>query len=498
MCYWFLCAPFTRTFANPDTAGKSPADAEDSTCLWRGFLISSNVLGYVTLLGIVACLQGCLLITLFLSGGKFRFKAGWFLNAFLSATIIIIIPTIVSFVLWFKRKNRSTTNEQVIEMETTSTIDLDPMQQGAFAVNISKGKEGIQESEVNPSFACECCAKRLLPFYIIVILLSEIALILLNPFDSIFPIGIASDEIVVPLEGEFIRSEHCPNCPDHCTDIGQEVQEARDFYKHSLVDFSKVRMGYGGIPRHFNCDGTLGGMALDRSVYLPLDGCPDTWLMIHEFAHVWQMESGWWFQNGVSKLLRYKKEQNKIDLYDYGGLEGLRNAAEDPHATITSAFWVEEQAQIVEDYYYCLQSSWCSSERQQLLMRFANDILYDDSKLGQKSCEVEDLILTWVESEDCPSKVLSLSEDLISSSYYETANEIESRTDGVLRDRLQFPGCSSIYLDVKLKEGISSGYCECDNSDDLCNLPFNDAENEESSNCGVYDLFQWSCPSDAN
>eukprot|EP00493_Phyllostaurus_siculus_P022887 UN23221 len=266
--------------------------------------------------------------------------------------------------------------EQIVEIGTTSTIDLAPLQLGELTVEIADSNEAIQESESGPSFVCECCAKRLLPFYIIVILLSEIALIFLNPFDSIFPIGIASDEIVVPLEGEFIRSKHCPSCPDHCTNIEQKVREARAFFKHSLVDFSVVRIGYGGIPKHFN-DGTTEGQAIDRSVYLPLDGCPETSLMIHEFAHVWQMQSGWWFQNGVSKLIRYEKEKNEIDLYDYGGLEGLRNAAEDPHETMTSAFWVEQQAMIVEHYYECLQSfgSRCSSERQQLLMRFSNDIL---------------------------------------------------------------------------------------------------------------------------
>lgn len=140
-------------------------------------------------------------------------------------------------------------------------------------------------------------------------------------------------------------------------------------------------------------------------------------------------------------------------------------------------------------------------------MRFSNDILYDDSKLGKKSCEVEDLVLTWVASEDCPPKVLSLSEDLSDhisrrnseyEYYAETANEIEAHSDGVHGDRLQFPGCSSIYLNVQLKEGISSGFCECDDNDDLCNLSFNDAENQESSNCGIYDIYQWSCPNEAN
>jgi len=520
MCYWFLCVPFTRTFA---TTEESSTDAEESTCLRRGFLVSLDVVGYLILLATVVCLQGCLLLVLFLSGGHFRYKFGWFVNAFLSATIIIIIPTAISFILWSKRKNVSTPAEQILEMDsmstidsapvetlveqivemgTTSTIDLAPeVQLGELNVEIAESTEGIQDSEAGPSFVSECCAKRLLPFYIIVILLSEIALIFLNPFDSIFPIGIASDEIVVPLEGEFIRSKHCPSCPDHCTNIEQKVREARAFYKHSLVDFSVVRIGYGGIPKHFNDDGTL-AMALDRSVYLALDACPETWLMVHELAHVWQMQSGWWFQNGVSKLIRYKKEEKKdqFALYDYGGLEGLRNAAENQHATMTSAFWVEQQAQIVEDYYECLHSFWfCSSEKQQLLMRFSNDILYDGSKLGKKSCEVEDLMLTWISSEDCPPKVLSLSEDL--SEYYayyaESANEIEAITDGVLGDGLQFPGCSSVYLNVKLKEGISSGFCECDTNHDLCNLSFNDAENQESSNCGIYDIYQWSCPNEA-
>merc|ERR550534_1187030 len=47
-----------------------------------------------------------LMLVLWLSGGHFRYKSGWFLNAFLSATIIIAIPTAISFGLWLKRKQR--------------------------------------------------------------------------------------------------------------------------------------------------------------------------------------------------------------------------------------------------------------------------------------------------------------------------------------------------------------------------------------------------------
>jgi len=415
------------------------------------------------------------------------------LNAFLSATIIITIPTLVSFVLWSKRKQASTSTEQAVEIETTPS----PVQIGELVVAVSENEDALQESEVSSSFVYRCCVLRLLPFYLIVILLTEIALIFVVPFDSIFPIGIASDEIVVPLEGEFVRSKHCPSCPDDCNDIGQEVRKAREFFKHSLIDFSKVRIGYGGIPRHFNKDGDIGGQVIDRSVFLPVGACPDAWLMVHEFVHVWQMQSGWWFENGVSKLIRYKKQENKIDLYDYGGKEGLQNAAKDPQATITSAFWVEEQAQIVEHYWVCLFESWCDPEEHKLLARFAFDVLYDDSKFGKKSCEVEDLILRWVDTEDCPSEVLSTSEDFIEN-VSRFANNYESHTDGVDRYPFLFPGCSSVYLNMKLKEGISSGYCECDNGDDLCSLPFNDAENRESSNCGIYDIYQWSCPKSPN
>jgi len=482
-----------------------------------------------------------------LSGGHFRYKAGWFLNAFLSASIIITIPTLVSFALWFKRKQRSTPTKQVVEMATISHIDMFPrkasykaskysvaaydgdldycveglsepalaqekdantkvqseMKIEELVVEVEQNQEGFQESEATPSFVRQCCLMRLLPFYIIVILLSEVALIFVNPFDSIFPIGIASHEIVVPLEGEFVMSKHCPNCPENCEHMGEMVSEAREFYKHSLIDFSIVRIAFGGLPGHFN---DAGAMAFDRAVYLPFDDCPSSSLFVHEFAHIWQMQSGWWFDNGVSKFIRYEKEARECEycLYDYGGEEGLRKAAEDPKATITSAFWVEQQASIVEDYYICLYEArpGCSSEEQQLLMRFSADILYHNSK---KSCEVEDLILTWVESEDCPSEILSGSEGLsehITKFYHyygESANEIESRyLDGVYGDRLQFSGCSSVYLSMQLKEGISSGYCECDNDDDMCDLPFIDDENQESSNCGIYDIYQWSCPSETN
>jgi len=484
MCYWFLCVPFTRAFAHPEQPSKRE---EESTCLERGLRIFGNVVGYVTLLGVVMFLQLCLLLTLFLSGGRFRYKAGWFLNACVSATIIITIPTVVSFVLWLKRKEIPTPTDQVDEMKTSASIESPPVQIGELVVNVSEKEDAFQESEVSSSFVYQCCVLRLLPFYIIVILLSEITLILVNPFDSIFPIGIASDEIVVPLEGEFVRSKHCPSCPDHCQDIEKNILDAREFFKHSIIDFSKVRIGYGGIPRHFNRDGSSAGQAIDRAIYLPDGDCPDTAYFVFMFAHVWQMESGWWFENGVSKLIRYKKEENKIDLYDYGGVEGLRNAAKDPKATITSAFWVETQAQIVQDYWHCLFSYWCDSEEQKLLARFASDILYDDS--SKKPCEVEDLILTWVASEDCSSKVLSTSD-------LEIAINHESLADSVHGDQLHFPGCSKVYLNMKLKEKLSSGYCECDKSDDMCIVPFNDAEKPES--CPNDIIYQWSCPNDIN
>jgi len=303
-----------------------------------------------------------------------------------------------------------------------------------------------------------------------------------------------------------VRSKHCSNCPKDCLEaIDQVIRDAREFYKYSEIDFSIVRIAYGGLPGHFNI---ATAMALDRGVYLSFDLCPYTSLMVHEFAHVWQMQSGWWFENGVSKYLRYSREAKECDycMYDYGGEEGLRKAAEDPKATITSAFFVEEQASIVEDYFTCLYEDWngiCSSEKQQLLMRFSNDVLYHNSKLSEKSCEVEDLVFTWVDSEDCPSKIIKSSEDLseyVNWRYEEvSAKDIESQsTDGVYRDRFHFSGCSSVYLDLKLQEGLSSGYCECDDDDDTCTLPVVDPENHESSNCGIYDVYEWSCPSETN
>merc|ERR1719219_1931148 len=91
----------------------------------------------------------------------------------------------------------------------------------------------------------------------------------------------------------------------------------------------------------------------------------------------------------------------------------------------------------------------------------------------RESCEVEDLILTWIDSKDCPSEILENSKAMVEyvSGWQRSAKEIESQnTDGVFGDRNKFSGCSSTYLNLQLQQGINSGYCECDPSDDECSF----------------------------
>jgi len=491
MCYWFLCVPFTRAFSQPE---QSSTNAEESTCHWRGFLIFCNIIGYIVLFAIVAALQVLLCVTLFLSGGHFRYTGGWFLLAILSASIIITIPTLVSFGLWLKRKPIITPTEQIIEMGSNWSIGTPVVKSEVISVDVADNEnQNLPRSQSSSSFVRQCCIMRLLPFYIIMILFTEVVLIFINPFDSIFPIGIASYELVVPMEEEFVRSQHCPKCPEDCDDIDERVRIAREFMKHSSVDWSKIRIAFGGLPFHFLQE-ISAGMAIDRGVYLPYQ-CPTEELLVHEFVHIWQAQSGWAFENGVSKLIRYMRElSDGMDgLYEYGEADGLRKAAEDPKATITSAFFVEQQAEIVEDYFsgFCGMRS-CTAEETELLRRFSADIVYYAVK---PSCEMEDLIFTWLETEDCPIDVLIRSKYYISSLGEEDANQYESVNDDVWTwSEHDISGCSSTHLKTRLKQGISSGYCECDADDDMCNLSFIDPE-PKSSNCGIYEIYQWTCPS---
>lgn len=116
-----------------------------------------------------------------------------------------------------------------------------------------------------------------------------------------------------------------------------ELREASWVYG-GAVDFARVRI-YRGKYAFWQPDDTA--MAPDGNVYFPDQiyqadfsvSARDMSLLIHELAHVWQIQSGVWLK--VTRLWQG-------GVYNYGQL---------PHDRALRSYTVEQQASIIGDWY---------------------------------------------------------------------------------------------------------------------------------------------------
>jgi len=161
--------------------------------------------------------------------------------------------------------------------------------------------------------------------------------------------------------------------PVGCDIIGR-FNETTLLFKNSDVDFTDVRVLYGGSPGYFE---TANAMVLDKTIYLALDYCPSVYTLVHEAVHIWQFQKDdIWFSRAASVFFEWILLQSRCRdcPYDYGGFSGLQNANASGH-TIKD-FGVEMQAMIVENYYFLLTSPGGQGEPDfPLLEKFALQVL---------------------------------------------------------------------------------------------------------------------------
>merc|ERR550525_1893920 len=94
-------------------------------------------------------------------------------------------------------------------------------------------------------------------------------------------------------------------------DAAEEWANALRFYASSAINMGKVKVLVGGIPWILGTKGDFlwGVMVVDQTIYLDAGVCPEAELLVHELVHVWQFQSGWWFQEGPSKYWAWQLGQ---------------------------------------------------------------------------------------------------------------------------------------------------------------------------------------------
>lgn len=120
----------------------------------------------------------------------------------------------------------------------------------------------------------------------------------------------------------------------------RSLLEVAAAYFGASTDFSRVTVDFEGTltgaswARHNHV--SIGDAVLDLS-----DGCPDASHLVHEFGHVWE------HQHGQAQLTRGALDQFMnlyVDVYDYGGAEGVRRAVAEGRPL--ESFNLEQQAEI--------------------------------------------------------------------------------------------------------------------------------------------------------
>jgi len=197
--------------------------------------------------------------------------------------------------------------------------------------------------------------------------LEQTKTVLLSPGESLLPIEWTATS-ASPINGTLDCSFH-----SHWT-------MAQSFFADSSVQFSKVLLI---IPKVANPYAPGAAASADESnIYLYQEACEvSSRIFVHELVHVWQFQTLSIFQRAsVDQLIMWPWSCRTWEcVYDFGGEAGLQKVlSANPHAQITAAFSVEQQAEIVETYYEYWRTPWLrrhNNSYHQLLRHFALQVL---------------------------------------------------------------------------------------------------------------------------
>jgi len=124
------------------------------------------------------------------------------------------------------------------------------------------------------------------------------------------------------------------------------IERSLSFFGCS-INPDEVNFFWGGLPDH---ESTSVAVTIDSNVFIRRPLCVSESTLVHELAHVWQFQKGYWY-GSVGTLLSWLHQQstNRTKMYDYGGKEGLEQAQAAGKTFLQ--FNLEQQATMVEDYY---------------------------------------------------------------------------------------------------------------------------------------------------
>lgn len=316
-------------------------DKERGLLVLRLFL---KTVGVLLLFALWLAVYAVLVITFFIETGWFRGVGGW-VGLSLFVYILLVIPILFTFILWSRYFQTDSSFKNYEEVGSKEDLP-----QGESLGGKHKEKMRI--------------VLYVVAGYLFILLLTQVILVFINPVDGIFPLS--------PLNADaFAVSEYRPaGC-----DVAGRYAEAVTFFANSTVKASGIPVVYGGMPAHF---GSASAVVIDSAIYLDFDLCPSVNLLVHEIVHLWQIQTGWWFERGASLYwsVFFERMECADCPYDYGGLQGLQ-AAKSANKRFLD-FGPEQQAQIVQDYYIRVASQATSSTIFPLLKEYAEAVLNDN------------------------------------------------------------------------------------------------------------------------
>ena len=162
------------------------------------------------------------------------------------------------------------------------------------------------------------------------------------------------------------------------------------------IDFDKVRIVQGGMMANLAFLNKLGmikdghvrsAMTFGNTIYLGnITPCPTGELYFHEMTHVWQTQTQQSHLFGLKSVsgwirLHYAQVVNPDPLYNYGGYYGLL-AAKNQNKKFLD-FNIEEQAMIVEHWYWIIKKGYVLPEGEVLTEKYAKLLEYYVSDMLQ-------------------------------------------------------------------------------------------------------------------
>jgi len=93
------------------------------------------------------------------------------------------------------------------------------------------------------------------------------------------------------------------------TTITPESGGGDQFNDEVLIDYTDVKLVHGGMPTFVNYGLA---MVIDNTIHVNFE-CLSVNIMVHEMFHLWQMQSGWFFDGGIIKLLKVSARAKQVN-----------------------------------------------------------------------------------------------------------------------------------------------------------------------------------------